>query len=90
MSASHHRVRVTVERLNYSACGLQVGDYFEVDGSRLSLPPGQPFCYFAMQAALPLIASKAQELPADHWFERKPFVCCPDPAEGVVMRMDRL
>jgi hypothetical protein len=39
---------------------------------------------------LPVLTSRLTELPEDDWLERKPWICCPDPAEGIVMRLDRV
>ena len=85
-------IRVTVERIEgRSVCGLQVGDYFEVtESSRVRIPEGRHFCLYAMQSVLPLIPAKQRQLPAEDWLEQESLVCCPDPEERVVMRIDRL
>ena len=36
-------------------CGHQVGDFFELRGENLSLPPGQTFPVYALAALLPLL-----------------------------------
>ena len=84
------RVRVVVDRADNPRCGLELGDYFEVCGSTLTLPAGKPFCLFAMAAVFPVLASRLSDLPSDDWLERKPWICCPDPTEGVVLRLDRV
>jgi len=38
---------------------------------------------------LPLLPAKQRQLPADDWLERDSLVCCPDPEERVVMRIER-
>jgi uncharacterized repeat protein (TIGR04076 family) len=85
-------IRVTVERIEgRSVCGLQVGDYFEVtESSRVRIPEGRHFCLYAMQSVLPLIPAKQRQLPAEDWLEQDSLVCCPDPEERVVMRIERL
>ncbi|HEY8773119.1 MAG TPA: TIGR04076 family protein [Gaiellaceae bacterium] len=85
-------IRVTVERIEgRSVCGLQVGDYFDVtESSRVRIPEGRHFCLYAMQSVLPLIPAKQRQLPAEDWLEQDSLVCCPDPEERVVMRIDRL
>lgn len=80
------RVRVVVERADAPRCSIAVGDYFEVDGSRLSTPTG-PFCPYAMAAVFPVLALRQGDLPADDWLARKPLLCCPDATENVVMRL---
>jgi uncharacterized repeat protein (TIGR04076 family) len=84
-------LRVTVDRIEgRSVCGMRVGDYFElVNSAELRLPPGRHFCVWALQAVLPFLAAKQRQLPAGDWLERDTFFCCPDPEEGLVMRIDR-
>ena len=85
-------IRVTVERIEgRSVCGLEVGDWFEVTEScRVRIPEGQHFCLYALQAVVPLIPAKMRRLPDEDWLERDNLVCCPDPDERVVMRIERL
>lgn len=84
-------LRVTVERIEgRSVCGMRVGDYFElVNSSQLRLPEGRAFCVYALQAVLPLLPAKQRPLPAGDWLERDSLVCCPDPEERVIMRIER-
>ena len=85
-------LRVTVERIEgRSVCGLEVGDYFELtESSRLRIPPGKHFCVFALQSVLPLLPAKQRDLPAGDWLEQDSLVCCPDPEERVIMRIERI
>lgn len=85
-------LRVTVERIEgRSVCGLRVGDYFElVNSAELRLPPGRHFCVYALQSVLPLLPAKQRQLPENDWLERDSLVCCPDPDERVVMRIERI
>ena len=85
-------LRVTVESIEgRSVCGLAVGDWFElVNSSELRLPDGKHFCIFALQSVLPLLPAKQRRLPANDWLERDSLVCCPDPDERVVMRIERI
>ena len=85
-------LRVTVESVEgRSVCGLAVGDYFDLThSSRLSVPAGRHFCIYALAAVLPLLAAKQRELQDDDWLKRESLVCCPDPDERLVMRIDRL
>jgi uncharacterized repeat protein (TIGR04076 family) len=85
-------IRVTVERIEgRSVCGLEVGDYFEVtESSRVRIPEGRHFCLYALQSVFPLIPAKQRQLPADDWLEQDALVCCPDPEERVVMRIERI
>jgi uncharacterized repeat protein (TIGR04076 family) len=85
-------IRVTVERIEgRSVCGLAVGDYFEVtESSRVRIPEGKHFCLYALQSVLPLIPAKQRKLDAADWLEQDSLVCCPDPEERVVMRIERI
>jgi uncharacterized repeat protein (TIGR04076 family) len=85
-------LRVTVESIEgRSVCGLAVGDYFEVThSSHVTIPAGRHFCLYALAAVLPLLAAKQRSLPEDDWLERESLVCCPDPEERLVMKIDRL
>ena len=85
-------LRVTVERIEgRSVCGLAVGDYFELtESSRLRIPDGRHFCVYALQSVLPLLPAKQRDLPAGDWLEQDTLVCCPDPEERVVMRIERI
>jgi len=85
-------LRVVVERIEgRSVCGLSVGDYFEVvNSSQIRIPEGGHMCMFALQSVLPLLPAKMRQLPANDWLERDSHVCCPDPEEGLVLRIERI
>lgn len=82
------RVRATVESFAYSACGLEIGDWFEVDRRGLTLPPGKSFCYFAIGAVVPLVTGRLDRPDAREWLASQPRVACPDPPENLVMRLE--
>jgi uncharacterized repeat protein (TIGR04076 family) len=81
-------VRCTVVAMNYSACGLKEGDWFEVDAEGLRLPDGQPFCAFAVTTVLPLVNGRLDDADPDSWLDSKPLVQCPDPPEALRMRLE--
>lgn len=85
-------LRVTVERIEgRSVCGMRPGDYFELlRSSEVHIPAGRHFCVFALQAVLPLLPAKQRQLPAADWLERDTLVCCPDPDERLIMRIERI
>jgi uncharacterized repeat protein (TIGR04076 family) len=85
-------LRVTVERIEgRSVCGLEPGDYFELtESSRIRIPAGKHFCVYALQAVLPLLPAKQRRLPDEDWLEQDALVCCPDPEERLVMRIERI
>jgi len=85
-------LRVTVERIEgRSVCGLAVGDYFELtESSRVRIPAGRHFCLYALQSVLPLLPAKQRRLPDEDWLEQDNVVCCPDPDERLLMRIERI
>lgn len=84
-------LRVVVDRIEgRSVCGMQVGDHFDlVASNELRLPAGKHFCIYALAAVLPLLPAKQRRLPAGDWLERDAEVCCPDPDERLIMRIER-
>ena len=89
---SLYDLRVTVVEIRgRSVCGLKVGDYFELTkSSRLRIPGDKHFCVYALSAVLPLLAAKQRDLPENDWLESDSTVHCPDPEEGLVMRIERI
>jgi len=85
-------LRVTVVAIEgRSVCGMAVGDYFELtESAKLRIPAGQHFCVYALSAVLPLLAAKQRELAAGDWLERDSLVCCPDPDERLIMKLERI
>jgi uncharacterized repeat protein (TIGR04076 family) len=85
-------IRVTVESIEgRSVCDMAVGDHFELTrSSHLTVPAGRHFCIYALAAVLPLLPAKQRALAHDDWLGRDSRVCCPDPDERLVMRIDRL
>ena len=85
-------LRVTVERIEgRSVCGLEAGDYFELtESSRVRIPEGKHFCLYALQSVLPLLPAKQRRMPDEDWLEHESLVCCPDPEERLVMRIERI
>ena len=84
-------LRVTVDRIEgRSYCGMQPGDCFDlVRSNELRLPDGRHFCIYALAAVLPMLAAKQRQLPPGDWLEQDTEVCCPDPDERLVMRIER-
>ena len=82
------RVRCTVESMNYSPCGMEVGDYFEVTREGLSLPEGKGFCFYAIASVAPLVNGRLDTPDVDAWLATRPRVACPDPPENLVMRLE--
>ena len=60
-------------------CGAKPGDYFELKGEMLHLPPGQGFSIYSLGALLPLLAAKQRPSDANDWMSTDAEVACPDP-----------
>lgn len=84
-------LRVVVDRIEgRSVCGLRPGDFFELrHSSRLSIPEGH-FCVWALQAVLPFLAAKQREIQDGDWLAGDLEFACPDAAERLIMRIERL
>jgi uncharacterized repeat protein (TIGR04076 family) len=81
---------IEVEAIHgHCTCTMQVGERFFLKSGKLSLPDGQSFCLYALQSAIPLLPAKQRlNHPAD-WMETDSRVTCPDPACGLILRIDR-
>ncbi len=60
-------------------CGANVGDYFELKGEMLHLPPGQGFSIYSLAALLPLLPAKQRPTHPNDWMSTDAEVACPDP-----------
>ena len=60
-------------------CGARLGDYFELHGEMLKLPPGQGFSVYSLAALLPLLPAKQRMTDANDWMSTDAEVACPDP-----------
>jgi len=60
-------------------CGAKVGDYFEVKGEMLHLPPGQGFSIYSLATLLPLLPAKQRPTDPNDWMTTDAEVSCPDP-----------
>jgi len=81
---------IVVESINGNCtCAMHVGDCFHLHGGKLSLPNGADFCLYALQSTLPLLPAKQRRNHPADWMETDSRVTCPDPACGLIMRIDR-
>jgi uncharacterized repeat protein (TIGR04076 family) len=71
-------------------CGNKVGDYFELRGEMLHLPPGQPFSIYSLAAVLPLLAAKQRKVDPNDWMATDAEVACPDPNCPTRFRISRI
>lgn len=60
-------------------CGADVGDYFELKGEMLYLPPGQGISIFSLASVLPLLAAKQRPTDGNDWMTTDAEIACPDP-----------
>jgi len=60
-------------------CSARAGDYFELRGESLFLPPGQGFSIYSLAALLPLLPAKQRATDPNDWMSTDAEVACPDP-----------
>lgn len=68
--------------------GMHAGRCVLARGSSLYIP--DPFCLYALSAALPLLPALQRPLPEGDWLADEDAVICPDPAGNVVLRLRRV
>ena len=71
-------------------CGAAPGDYFELRGEMLTLPPGQGFSIYSISAVLPLLAAKQRATHPNDWMTSDAEIACPDPNCASRLRIVRL
>ena len=59
-------------------CG-KPGDWFELRGEMLHIPPGQGFSIYSLAALLPLLPAKQRPTDPADWMSTDAEVACPDP-----------
>ncbi len=85
-------LRVTVEAPEGATlyCGAVRGDWFELRGEMLHLPPGQGFSIYSLAAVLPLLAAKQRRCDAADWMATDDLIACPDPNCPSRLRITRI
>jgi uncharacterized repeat protein (TIGR04076 family) len=71
-------------------CNAKPGDWFELRGELLYLPPGQGFSIYSLAAVLPLLAAKQRATHSNDWMDSDAEVACPDPNCPSRLRITRL
>jgi uncharacterized repeat protein (TIGR04076 family) len=84
------RVEVTAPVGGAIYCGAKVGDYFELRGEMLHLPPGQGFSIYSLASLLPLLPAKQRPSHPNDWMTSDAEVACPDPNCSTRFRITRL
>jgi uncharacterized repeat protein (TIGR04076 family) len=70
-------------------CNHRPGDYFELSGENLTLPPGQSFPIYPLAALLPLLPAKQRDTAPTDWMTTDTEIACPDPHCGARFRIVR-
>ena len=84
------RVEVVVPEGVPIYCGARPGDFFELRGEMLTLPPGQGISIYSLAAVLPLLAAKQRPTDPHDWMTSDTDIACPDPNCGSRLRIRRL
>ena len=71
-------------------CGAKPGDWFELRGEMLYLPPGQGFSIYSLAALMLLLPAKQRILDPYDWMASDSDVACPDPHCPSTFRITRL
>jgi uncharacterized repeat protein (TIGR04076 family) len=71
-------------------CNAHPGDWFELRGELLHLPPGQGFSIYSLAAVLPLLAAKQRVTHPNDWMDSDAEIACPDPNCPSRLRITRL
>ncbi len=71
-------------------CNALPGDWFELRGELLFLPPDQGFSIYSLAAVLPLLAAKQRATDPNDWMDSDAEIACPDPNCSSRLRITRL
>jgi carbon-monoxide dehydrogenase iron sulfur subunit len=82
-------IKVVVEEIRgFCDLPMKVGDYFEVKGGRIIIPPEKHMCLWALQSMMPLLPLKQRKFDeTNDWVSETSRVCCPDPNGQVIFRI---
>ena len=83
------RVEIVAPPGAHIYCGT-VGDWFELRGEQLHLPPGQSFSIYSLSAILPLLPAKQRQTHPHDWMTSDAEIACPDPNCPSRLRITRL
>jgi uncharacterized repeat protein (TIGR04076 family) len=71
-------------------CSAKRGDWFELKGEMLHLPPGQGFSIYSLSALLPLLPAKQRTSHPNDWMSGdNTEIACPDPNCPTRFRISR-
>lgn len=85
-------LRVVVEEIKgFCDLPMKPGDYFEVRGGKIIIPPGKYMCLWALQSMMPILPLKQRKIAEDNdWVPYTKRICCPDPNGMVIYRIDAI
>ena len=87
------KIKVSVERIDgYCNLPMQIGDYFFVEDSKLTVPEGKHICIWALQSMMPIfpILTVKDKLEDGHWVGKVKTFSCPDPKGLVQYRLETI
>jgi uncharacterized repeat protein (TIGR04076 family) len=67
-----------------------VGEWFELRGEQLHLPPGQSFSIYSLASVLPFLAAKQRQTHPHDWMTSDAEIACPDPHCPSRLKITRL
>lgn len=81
-------LKIRVKEIRGHCDIMREGDYCIARGSRLSIPEGGYFCYYALSSVIPLLPAKQRDVAEeDDWLPTTWEVECPDPKGRVILQM---
>jgi uncharacterized repeat protein (TIGR04076 family) len=84
------RVEVVASPGSRLYCGAVAGDYFELRGEMLTLPPGQGMSIYSIASVMPFLAAKQRPTDANDWMTSDAEIACPDPNCPSRLRITRV
>ncbi|MFO8061176.1 MAG: TIGR04076 family protein [Bacillota bacterium] len=83
-------LRVVVDEVRgFCDLPMRVGDYFEVKGGRVCIPPGKYVCLWALQSLMPILPVKQRKIAEENdWISHTSKISCPDPNGQVIFRVE--
>ncbi len=80
-----------VEVRGFCDLPMRIGDYFEVSGGRIYVPPSGYICMWALNSIMPMLPAKQRRIQEENdWIPHTEHMSCPDPNGMVIFRVERL
>jgi uncharacterized repeat protein (TIGR04076 family) len=84
------RVEVVAPPGSRLYCGAVPGDYFELRGEMLTLPPRQGMSIYSIASVIPFLAAKQRPTDPNDWMTSDAEIACPDPNCPSRLRITRM